>query len=227
MAGRIMIRERGRADPARRPRCGSPRTAAGRTEPPASSVPVLARLTSRLTRFTVIDMADGAAGLQAGWAEEFHDLLAEHEGLVNEVDYDDAFQFGRNAAMAAFAPILWSARIGERWETSEVTEFLNVTRQAVYKKVRSRALLGIAGRGTTWFPTWQFDPATHQVRFVVSKILDAFHVADDQLSPLAIASWANTEQPELGETPAAWIIAERDPAEVVQAAVHTAAALAQ
>lgn len=153
--------------------------------------------------------------------------MAEYGQLVNDTNYDDAYRYAHNAAMTAFAPILWSAKIGTRWDTFEVTNFLDVTRQAVSKKVRARSLLGIPGRGTTWFPTWQFDPTTNQVRFVVSKILEVFYTADDQLSPLAIASWANTEQPELGTTPAAWIVDGKDSSAVLQAAEHTAAALAQ
>jgi hypothetical protein len=172
-------------------------------------------------------VADGSAGLQDGWTEGFSQLMSENDYFINSVDYDEAFQLGRAAALTALAPLLWVRQIGERWNTTQVTEFLNITRQAVFKKIRSRALLGLAGRGTTWFPAWQFDPATHQVRFVVSKILDVFYSADDQLSPLAIASWANTKQPELEQTPAAWIAAAKDPSEVVQAALHTAAALAQ
>ena len=172
-------------------------------------------------------MADGAAGLQDGWESGYAELMAEHGHLVNDVDYDDAFQYARNGVMAAFAPILWSAKIGTQWDTFQVTNFLDVTRQAVHKKVRARSLLGIAGRRTTWFPAWQFDPATNQVRFVVSKILEVFYAADDQLSPLAIASWANTDQPELGETPAEWITAGKDSSAVLQAAEHTATSLAQ
>jgi hypothetical protein len=173
-------------------------------------------------------MGDGAEAVETGWRQGFNELQETHKGLLDGLDYDEGVQLGRDAALTAIAPVLWRAQIGERWGTAQVTGFLQITRQAVYKKVRARGLLGIPGRGTTWFPAWQFDPSSHQVRLVVSLLLAEFHKADDQLSPLTIASWATTEQPELLDTtPATWISAGKDPAQVVQAARQTAANLAR
>jgi len=170
-------------------------------------------------------MADGAPGLVDGWQQGLAEVLENHADLVQELDYHEGARLGRDAAWAAVAPLLWAAHVGDRWDTARVTEFLGITRQAVYKKVRCRSVLGIPGRGTTWFPTWQFDPVARHVRSVVAQVLDVFHTADKHLGPMPIAAWATTEQPELGTTPAAWISAGRDPEQVLVAARHAAAPL--
>ena len=119
--------------------------------------------------------------------------------------------------------------VGDRWDTSTTAEFLGVSRQALHDRVRRGTLLGAPGRGTTWFPTWQFDLGHRQVRPVVAQILHAFEEAfGDRADPLVIASWAQSPQTALdGLSPINWISsAERDDDAAVVAARRSAAKLA-
>jgi hypothetical protein len=102
---------------------------------------------------------------------------------------------------------LWAVEdcrhIGDRWDARRVTEFLDVSRQAVYKRVRTGSLLGLPGSGTTWFPVWQFDPDRRVVRRVVASIITQFRAADPDLDPLVIAAWVTAPHPQLdGASPA-------------------------
>src|SRR5438067_10434433 len=119
-------------------------------------------------------MGDAAAGLQEGFTERLSVLVDRHKGSLAELDFEEARQLGARGAVAAVAPLIWGAAIGERWPTTTVTEFLHVTRQALHKRVVSGSVLGVLGRGTTWFPVWQFDLNTHEVRPVVAEIVKAF-----------------------------------------------------
>ena len=118
----------------------------------------------------------------------------------------ELYEWGRRAAQMLAAPFIWDSMVGERWDVRQVTELLDVSRQAVYKRVRTGSLLGLRGPGTTWFPTWQFDPEHRVVRHVVSSIIEAFHKADPDVDPLVIATWATSSNPSLED---------KSPAEVV------------
>ncbi len=85
--------------------------------------------------------------------------------------------------------------------------------------------LGLPGSGTTWFPVWQFDLGAHEVRPVVAEVIAAFR---DELGPvesLVIASWATTDQPELGMAPEDWLTNGKDAAEVARIARRAASEL--
>ena len=93
---------------------------------------------------------------------------------------------------------------------------MGIIRQALYKRVRVGALLGIPGRGITYFPTWQFDHDL-QPRKAVKDVITTFRNAgvDD---PRLVLSWAAKEQPELKgkggpHSPREWIArgGEEDP----------------
>ncbi|MCA1704730.1 MAG: hypothetical protein LC808_16285, partial [Actinobacteria bacterium] len=109
-------------------------------------------------------MADAIAGLHEGFNERIGALLGRHDELLAEIGYDEARELGSRGADAAVAPLVWSAAVGERWPTTTVIEFLQVTRQALHKRVTNGTVLGLPGRGTTWFPVWQFDLDARAVR---------------------------------------------------------------
>jgi hypothetical protein len=143
---------------------------------------------------------------------------------------DEEFvELGRQAARLATAPLQWAAAVGDRWDTTRTTSFLRVSRQALYKRIQNGTVLALPGRGTSWFPVWQFDPDTQLVRHVVGKIIGAFRQADDQVSPLVIAAWATAPNRLLEETtPAQWITEGRNGSDnpVVAAARRAARGLA-
>jgi hypothetical protein len=62
-----------------------------------------------------------------------------------ELSNEELIELGRRAASYAVAPLLCSTDIGDRWDARRVTEFLDVSRQAVYKRVRTGSLLGLPG----------------------------------------------------------------------------------
>lgn len=172
-------------------------------------------------------MGDAIAGLREGFEERLVALLGRHREAIAELDYDDARHLGAQAADAAVAPVLWAAALGERWPTTTVTEFLHITRQALHKRVANGSALGLPGRGTTWFPVWQFDLDSHEVRPVVAEVIGAFREELGAVDPLVIASWATTDQPELAMSPEQWLAAGKDPAEIARIARRAAMELAR
>ena len=170
-------------------------------------------------------MSDAVTALQQGFDERLAVLIERHKDAISTVSLDDASEFGGRAADAALAPVLWAAALGERWSTTTVTEFLNITRQALHKRVVNGTVLGVPGRGTTWFPVWQFDLEAHRVRPVVAEIVATFRDELGAVDPLVIASWATSDQPEFGMSPEAWLAAGKDPVELGRIARRTAAEL--
>lgn len=172
-------------------------------------------------------MADAEAALCESFRDHLGRLLGRHDELLANVDESEAAILGRRAAEAALAPLIWAEAVGERWDTTETAEFLGVSRQALHDRVRRGTLLGIAGRGVTWFPTWQFDLPRRQVRPAAAKLLGVFRAMAAPLTAGEVASWARQNRAELdGWAPADWIAAGRPDEAVVTAARHAAAALA-
>jgi hypothetical protein len=123
--------------------------------------------------------------------------------------------------------LLWAEAVGDRWDTTETAEFLGVTRQALHDRVKRGTLLGLPGRGVTWFPNWQFDLAARRARPVVAALLQVFRGMDRPLEPVEIASWAQVPQPDLDDVaPADWVAEGRPDEAVVASARHSAARLA-
>lgn len=170
-------------------------------------------------------MQDVVDALSDGFMERIGVLVERHKEAVSALSDEDARQLGAQGADAALAPVVWAAAVGERWPTTMVAEFLHVTRQALHKRIANGTVLGLPGRGTTWFPTWQFDLDAHEIRSVVADVIAAFVDELGTVNPLVIASWVTTTQPELGLSPEEWLNAGKDQAEVVRIAKRAAAEL--
>jgi hypothetical protein len=150
--------------------------------------------------------------LEKGFQEELGQILSENQHdirllLKEQVPEDVALDLGRRAARHALAPLLWKAVVGDVLDTSQVAELLDVSRQALSKRVRNHSLLAIPGRGITYFPTWQFDLDRREVRPVVKDVLHLFSEALGDVEPLTVVSWARSPQHEEleGLTPQEWI----------------------
>jgi hypothetical protein len=170
------------------------------------------------------------ADAQALVVEEFMRRL---EGFPELAELDDAQsrRLGREAAEAVIGPIRLRRLLGEdRLDTTQVARLLAITRQAVHKRVKNHALLGVPGRGTTWFPAWQFDTVGEpEVRPLVVKLLATWAEHSDEagFDPHGVLIWAATGQPELGDqTPEDWIVADKEPEPLLAAARAAARALA-
>lgn len=173
-------------------------------------------------------MADSRRAFFEGFEQGLNQLFDRHKELWDVVP-EDAIEYGRRAAGTAAAPVLWARAIGERYDTTAVTELLGISRQALHKRTTHGSILGIPGRGTTWFPVWQFDGTLRDVRAVVPRIIGTFREQLDTFDPLAIAAWATTSQPEDldGSSPEDWILGGQSDDRVVEAARRAARALAQ
>ncbi len=164
-------------------------------------------------------------GFQEGFTERLATLVGRHPEAVGHLDLDEARELGARGADADLAPLIWAAAVGERWPTTTVTDFLGVTRQALHKRVVNGTALGLPGRGTTLFPVWQFDLGAHEVRPLVAEVITAFRDELGPVEPLLIASWATTDQPELGMAPEEWLANGKDPTELVRIARRAASEL--
>jgi hypothetical protein len=173
---------------------------------------------------------DQISVIEKGLVEELWRLFRDEPSLQAELDRlseDEALELGRQGARAVLAPLAWSAAVADRWDVRRATEFLGISRQALYKRLRNGSALGIPGRGTTWFPVWQFDPRQKIVRAVTGSIVRAFRGADPQIDPLMIGAWATKENRLLdGKSPAAWVAADGRDEAVVMAARRAAQGLA-
>ena len=170
---------------------------------------------------------DALSAFEQGFRTELGLLWRRHPELA-DVPVDEAERLGRAGAQSTVAPVLWRAALGEVWDTSQVTELLGVSRQSLAQRVRSGSMLGLRGRGTTLFPSWQFDSTRRAVRPIVASLLAEFRSAEG-VEAWTIASWAMTPQTELrGQTPADLLTKDESAAfDVLAAARHTAARLAQ
>lgn len=149
--------------------------------------------------------------LEKGFTEELSGVLAGNEhgvaDLLDQLPDEEAMDLGRKAARQALAPLVWRAIAGNVLDTSQVAELLAVTRQAIAKRVHRHSLLAIPGRGITYFPTWQFDLDSREVRPFVRDVLDNFAGSLGRVDPLLVVSWSSSPQyDELeGLTPQEWI----------------------
>lgn len=157
-------------------------------------------------------------------------MMPTYEEVLESLSDDERRQLTRDAAGAIAGPLIWRDLLGEdRLDTTKAALLLGVTRQAINKRVKGHTLLGVPGRGTTWFPLWQFDVSRNRVKPTAETVLQSWSdmAANGALAwdAFRILSWATTEQPELdGATPEEWIIENRDPEAVVAAARRAARA---
>lgn len=162
--------------------------------------------------------------------DAFLERLSPARREIDEIGADEARELGARAAEEAIASARWSRLVGDRIDTSEAAELLGVTRQALSKRQISGSLLGLPGRGTTWYPTWQLDIEKKEIRPEVRHIIGAFRDSlGKEADPFLIASWASTAQHEDldGLSPAEWLAQGNNPEDLRRAAQRTAERLAQ
>jgi hypothetical protein len=172
---------------------------------------------------------DAVELLGEAFTKRLHEVVERHPELYR-LHEDEVVRLARDAVDAIVGPVLWRELLGEdRLDTAATARMLGITRQALHKRVRCGGLLGVPGRGTTWFPGWQFDRQEHSVRPVVPQLLAAFASAaeEDGPAPEAVLAWSQTPQPELGDqAPADWVAADGLDEPVVAAARRAGRALA-
>jgi len=171
-------------------------------------------------------MADVESLLIEGFVERVRDLLASRRADFAGLGELELRECGAHGAEAAMSRVAWANAVGDSWPTGVVTEFLDVTRQALHKRLRAGTVLGVPARSVTWFPTWQFDREQRSVRPVVAKLVAAFREVVEPYDALVVASWATTVQAELEMTPAEWLEVAKDDEMLVRIAKRSANELA-
>jgi hypothetical protein len=152
----------------------------------------------------------------------FKEGLQNLQDLVSELNPEDAYDYGWEASHAALAPIAWSKAIGHRLNTTEVTKLLGITRQALAHRLNRKTILGIPGKNTTYYPSWQFDFERRIQKSEARGILCTF-LSYGQNDSYMIAAWANSSNEDLeGLTPAQWLQEERTPSNLYEVARETA-----
>jgi len=159
-----------------------------------------------------------------GFAEGVEELPAE---VAANLTPAAARVMGRQAARYAIAPLIWSARLGDTLDTTQVARHLGVSRQALAKRLANGSILGLPGRGTTHYPVWQFTPELKAVRPDVREIFKIFVAELGSLDAYAVSAWMTTTSEELnGLSPKDWLLKKDDPQPVYDAASRTAGRLA-
>jgi hypothetical protein len=152
----------------------------------------------RASADALLDTAQVRSELIAGFRAQLA-LYPDH--LIANVALERASSYGRRAARAAIAPAIWVVRGQERWDTGEAVAHLGISRQALAKRVANGTLIGLPGKGTTYYPVWQFDLSADppRVRPAIAAALTAWAEEAGRVDPFAITAWAGTEQTELGD----------------------------
>jgi hypothetical protein len=170
-------------------------------------------------------MGDVRSYIFDGFAEGLRDF--PDDALAQFVREEEARDFGLRAARAALAPAVWRRAVGGLLTTGEVVRFLGISRQALHKRVTAGTLIGLPGRGTTYFPAWQFDEHG-TIRPAVRQITGVFLEEMGRLDPHLIAGWAAAAQEDLdGLSPKEWLEKGNSDEQIVEAATRAAARLGE
>jgi hypothetical protein len=167
-------------------------------------------------------MSDVIDQLIDGFKEGLSEL--PHELVVN-LSPEDARAVG--TARTSVAALIWASKLGEMLTTTEVASRLQITRQALAKRLAAGTILGIVGRSTTHYPVWQFDPVDPEVRPDVREIFKIFMAELGSLDARTVSSWMMTPSQDLhGICPHDWLLKRGDQQTVYDAARRVALRLA-
>jgi len=155
----------------------------------------------RLKRLTGLTLDFGSMATDSALldrtVEEFRRTLTEIGGQPNSAS--DAEVLGRRAAMVVLAGGAWERALGELLTSSEARALLGgVSREALRKRVVSGSVIALRDdAGLVRYPRWQFDAAAGTPFRVVKELNEVFDEAG--FDSWALASFATTPQPELGD----------------------------
>jgi hypothetical protein len=155
--------------------------------------------------------------------EEFRRTLIEIGGQPRSAD--DAEVLGRRAAMVVLAGGVWERALGELLTSAEARVLLGgISREALRKRVVSGSVIALRDdAGLVRYPRWQFDPASGTPFGEVKELNEIFD--DAGLDAWALASFATTPQPELGDRTPVEAFADPDVEPLLLSAHRTVAEL--
>ncbi|MFL5781926.1 MAG: hypothetical protein ACJ760_11490 [Thermoleophilaceae bacterium] len=166
-------------------------------------------------------------------ATRYHTATAAFEQTLEQLDLpngsldaDEQVEIGRRGALLATAMLQWEEHLGPLLDWRKVATLMGTvsTRQGVNDLAKRNRLLALRTKGGhVLYPLFQFRGAKPFPELpTLLEVLDA-----GSLDGWSIASWFVTGQPLLGdESPAGWLKAGRDPAQVFEAAERVAERLA-
>ncbi|HZD65266.1 MAG TPA: hypothetical protein VE152_04130 [Acidimicrobiales bacterium] len=157
--------------------------------------------------------------------DAFLKAVASH-GLDEDLAGEEPARLGRMLAEVLAARLAWDRHVGRVVGVDEARRRLRAdSRQAVLRALAEGVLIGWREAGRVVFPEFQFRsrggtyPALGQVLPVLRSA---------GMRPKTLASWCNSPQPELeGRTPIFWLRRDRGQEPLLQAARHSAGALAR
>jgi hypothetical protein len=158
-------------------------------------------------------------------AASFKATLRELGLSGDEPELGDAARLGQRAALVAAAGALWQRQLGPLLDMRQAQQLLGVgSRQAVHDLIQRHRLLALTTEDRrTLIPAFQFTEAGRPYE-AVPLLLRIF--AEAEATGWTTASWFTTPNPDLdGQTPIAWIKAERELESVADAARAAAAPL--
>jgi hypothetical protein len=127
-------------------------------------------------------------------------------------------------AMAAVLPLghVYDEVTGPFYDTTGLTRWLGITRQALHQKVGRHAVLACPlAEGGSVYPAWQFLPSGATIPRL-SEVLTALAAGTDDAWMVAL--WMRALNDHLdGDRPSDWLRRGRDPQPVLAAARQTAA----
>ena len=141
---------------------------------------------------------------------------------IDEDDVD-AERFGRRAALLAASDLLWEREIGRLLSAAEVGELLDITKQAVSLRVKTRSLLALpTAKGGYGFPHWQFGQDGQPLAGLM-EVLRAFRAEELTVeTPWTIAAWMVSHQDELADRTPVELLHEGEGEQVRLAALRYA-----
>lgn len=101
-------------------------------------------------------MAEARTQLEIGFRAGVAELLAAIPALddvLSGLSPEGLHRHGHEGARHALAPLVWRAVAGDVLTTEQVRELLQVSRQALHKRVEAGTLLGLPAERTTLYPT--------------------------------------------------------------------------
>lgn len=148
-------------------------------------------------------------------ARRVHQTFAEARaaGVPTDV-FDDVESIARSMAAALPTNGTYDQLVGPFYDTTGLTQWWGISRQAVNKAVAAGTVIACRLDGGSWvYPTWQFtDSGTVHPRLIT--LWSTLRAAAD---PWTCAVWLRSPQPELDGRSAAEWIADGHPHESVMA----------
>jgi hypothetical protein len=127
----------------------------------------------------------------------------EFDRTLQEIGAELAPEAGRRAALAAAADLLWESHLGPLYDTKQVRQLMEVSRQAINERVKRGTLLALPQEnGDYLYPAFQFGRRGAPKKAIVEALTAFPRSPADRHT---VASWFVSREPLLEQqTPVEW-----------------------